>query len=209
MMAALVFGRESVEAGGIVLQHPLEYRVHQRIEPGTGTVLVHGRADLDAEVWEYRFLGQSADGRMLGDAWLQFPTALQNGKFDFQATVPAGGWYRLEVRALKSGEPVGQAVVEHVAVGEVFVAAGPDWEDSGPRSGPGAGAVFDGKRWNPVPAVLSDKASGWVPAWTDQIGVPVGWVPVPGGEVSAWRSEESGSARRRLLGCLDALGPRG
>lgn len=209
VMAALVFGRESVEAGGIVLQHPLEYRVHQRIEPGTGTVLVHGRADLDAEVWEYRFLGQSADGRMLGDAWLQFPTALQNGKFDFQATVPAGGWYRLEVRALKSGEPVGQAVVEHVAVGEVFVAAGPDWEDSGPRSGPGAGAVFDGKRWNPVPAVLSDKASGWVPAWTDQIGVPVGWVPVPGGEVSGWRSEESGSARRRLLGCLDALGQRG
>lgn len=44
--------------------------------------------------------------------------------FRAEWTVPAGGWFKVQVRALKNGEPTGVVSVEHVGVGEVFVVAG-------------------------------------------------------------------------------------
>lgn len=56
--------------------------------------------------------------------WITIQTAPQGGNFlgTFNA---AGGWYRLEVRALRGGNQVGSpASVDRVGVGEVFVLAG-------------------------------------------------------------------------------------
>ena len=44
--------------------------------------------------------------------------------FDAALPAPAGGWYKVEVRALKDGKEVASAAVDHVGVGEVFVGAG-------------------------------------------------------------------------------------
>jgi hypothetical protein len=61
--------------------------------------------------------------------WLEIITALATikaGEKEFRAelTAPVGGWYRLQVRIRRDETILGEAAVEHVGVGEVFVIAG-------------------------------------------------------------------------------------
>jgi len=56
--------------------------------------------------------------------WEALPLAVSGSYFSGALTAPAGGWYRLEMRARDNNSPLAQATVEHVAVGEVFVVAG-------------------------------------------------------------------------------------
>jgi hypothetical protein len=62
--------------------------------------------------------GKSIEWKLLGEISLP-------GDYQFQLQIPAGGWYRLEVRAVNaSGAIVGSAQVAHVGVGEVFLISG-------------------------------------------------------------------------------------
>ena len=106
---------------------------------------------------------------------------------DATLPAPAGGWYRLEVRALRGKEVVAQAAVDHVGVGEVFVMAGQSnstncgSEKIGPKSG--LVSTFSGRNWRPAddpqPGVHDHSAGGspW-PAFGDALAqkyrVPVG-----------------------------------
>lgn len=63
-------------------------------------------------------IGRAIDWTKLGD----INTA---GDFQAEATIPAGGWYRLEVRAVNAaGDILETATVERFGVGEVFVISG-------------------------------------------------------------------------------------
>jgi eukaryotic-like serine/threonine-protein kinase len=130
--------------------------------------------------------------------------------FDAALPAPAGGWYRVEVRALKDGKEVGSAAVEHVGVGEVFVGAGQSnstncgEERINPKSG--MVSTFSGTEWRPAddpqPGVHDGSQGGsYWPAFGDEMyrrfKVPIGvastghsgtsvnaWAP--GGELFQW-----------------------
>lgn len=59
-----------------------------------------------------------------GTDWAPLEGKFTNEEFHGVARVPAGGWYRLEVRQFAEGKEVANALVEPIGVGEVFVIAG-------------------------------------------------------------------------------------
>ena len=119
---------------------PAPYQVTQRTgyipdraganESG-GPRLGHGAVEIMVNV------GAAAQGRMqyrtsllnngFGKAvpWTPLAGRLSGDTFRGRATLPAGGWYRLELRLVShAGEVVAAAAVEPVGVGEVFLIAG-------------------------------------------------------------------------------------
>ena len=108
-------------ADKIVLQltSPIPHAVFQRDFRNTALVPVAGLARGAARV-EARYVtaknGAAGSWQAVGN--------IVAGKFAGSLSVPAGGWYRLEVRSLSWGFTVAQAAVETVGVGEVFIVAG-------------------------------------------------------------------------------------
>ena len=113
----------------VVQRHGFEPRLAHANNPGgpclgIGTVRIAGHAEgMDTGALEARALLLSgANGQ--GTGWQPLGTHLQGGAFSTRLEVPAGGWYRLEIRSIASGTGLGLASVEPVGVGEVFIIAG-------------------------------------------------------------------------------------
>ena len=84
--------------------------------------------DVKADAWQFRVVPlKEAFGT--GADWSLFEPTLQGGKLSARVHVAAGGWFRLEVRAWRGGQPVAVAAVEPVGVGEVLVIAGQSYAD--------------------------------------------------------------------------------
>lgn len=62
--------------------------------------------------------------------WTTLEVNWENGLFKADMDIPAGGWYRLEVRIMAVGKEIGQASVEPIGVGEVFLIAGQSYAES-------------------------------------------------------------------------------
>ncbi len=192
--AAATAGVPPAPASQMALYAPLDYQVFQRRTRTQGEIEVRGRARVDFDKVEWRL----ADGRggvtpplpegAAPDQWQAL--SAPPGRF-FRATLPApaGGWYRLEVRALKDGKEVASSSVDHVGVGEVFVGAG---QSNATNCGQqkiqqhsGMVASFGGTYWRPAddpqPGVHDSSMGGsfW-PAFGDamyeKFHVPIGVV---------------------------------
>ncbi|MBP3954093.1 prolyl oligopeptidase family serine peptidase [Gemmata sp. G18] len=170
---------------GVVLDSPQDYQVAQRNAKNVGTLRVRGKLGgvaRPADVLEYRVGTEAEPG-----AWRKLEASAKDGPFDAPVEVAAGGWYRLEVRAVVGGKPVARATVEHVGVGEVFVVAG---QSNSANHGAekqttktGRVAAFDGARWQPAndpQPGASGTGGSFLPPFGDAIaekfGVPVGFV---------------------------------
>ncbi|NBV23205.1 MAG: hypothetical protein EBS05_14960 [Proteobacteria bacterium] len=166
------------------LTSPLEFQVVQRTTQAKGTIAIAGQITKSADtVLEARI---STDGKP-GD-WRRLAAVFTGNTFTAQLEVSAGGWYRVVVRATAGGQTVGEATVEHVGVGEVFVVAG---QSNSANHGSekqttktGRVASFDGKAWrlanDPQPGASGGGGSFMAPlgdALTQRFGVPVGFVP--------------------------------
>jgi hypothetical protein len=192
LLASLaVLCREPVEfaaarsGAGLVLESPQDYQVVQRNAKNVGTVRVRGKlgeAAKKADALEYRL---GTDGKP--GEWRKLDAAITDGKFDATIEAAAGGWYRLEVRAIANGKPVASATVDHVGLGEVFVVAG---QSNSANHGAEKQstktkrvAAFDGTKWqlanDPQPGA-SGTGGSFLPPFGDAIaekfGVPVGLV---------------------------------
>jgi len=152
-----------------VLSSPQDYQVFQRETQDTGKMEIAGSVKI-AGTFEYRLTGRSRKGELPGD-WQLLPVDATTRSFSTKAAVPAGGWYKLEVR----GE--GQtAVVERVGVGEIFVVAGQSnsANHGSERQQPKSGMVsaFDGQRWmlanDPQPGA-SGRGGSFLPAFGDAL----------------------------------------
>ena len=99
----------------LTLTSPSNYQVVQRRFRDAGTIIVRGSAPVGSTI-EARY-GDQQD-------WLEIAAHTTNTDFEASLDVKSGGWHRLGVRASLDGQVVGEAGVENVGVGEVFVVAG-------------------------------------------------------------------------------------
>ena len=118
-------GRQAADdRGGRPCTRPLDYQVvqrktrPQRRRPDCAAGCRSDFDRLEARVWARRW---TTPRRASGRGCRRRPGCIRS---TLTMPAPAGGWYRLEVRALKDGKEIGSAVVDHVGVGEVFVGAG-------------------------------------------------------------------------------------
>jgi hypothetical protein len=178
-----------ISAQAANLDGPLEWQVSQRNAKEwaeikvagavpTNAALVEAKAELSA-----RLRGKATDWMVVGHS-----SQFKDGKFSGCLKLAAGGWYTLKVRFRKSaGDPavVGEAVVEHVGVGDVFVVAGQSNSSNHGQekqiTTTGLVAAFDGKHWqlaNDAQPGASGSAGSFMPPFGDALAgkfqVPVG-----------------------------------
>lgn len=169
----------------LTLSSPLNYQIVQRRTKDEGRLVIEGdlaAMDGDASGLEARIITDGRSGQ-----WT--PLAPANPGSSFRATmdVPAGGWYRLEVRVARGGKSLADAGVEHIGVGEVFIVAGQSnsANHGDERQTPKTAnvATFDGQRWqlsnDPQPGA-SGGGGSFMPPFGDamamQFHVPVGFI---------------------------------
>jgi hypothetical protein len=192
---------------------PRNYQVFQRRTAAEGVIRVAGRLRARADRVEFR--------RGVED-WQPVSVDAATGSFAGQVSAPAGGWYRCEVRAVRSGAVVASQSIEHVGVGEVFVGAGQsnstNCGETRQRPQSGLVSTFSGLDWRPAddpqPGVHDDSGMGsfW-PAFGDamaaRLRVPIGVAVTGHGatHVGRWRpgSDLFDWTLERIL----QLGPQG
>src|SRR5262249_22590591 len=97
-----LIGARPGEEPDIQLIWPRDYQVFQRSSRLKGLFVQSGRVGPPCERVEMRFTGDSVKGPV-GGHWLEVPLLPPTQSFDFWLQLPAGGWYKVEVRALKDG----------------------------------------------------------------------------------------------------------
>jgi len=137
------------DAPVLIVSSPIEYQVFQWRTRMSGFVRVAGTVG-DGLLVEARVTSQSLAGPLKG-AWISIPIDAAARSFFAELPVAAGGWYRVEVRALRGGQTASTGAVEHVGVGEVFVGAGQSNSTSYAefKTQPQSGMVvsYDGIQW--------------------------------------------------------------
>ena len=180
------------QAFALTLTAPLDYQVTQRTARAGGKLLISGQLAPDERPTslEARLTGPGANG-----AWQ--PLAFKAGADAFRAELeaPAGGWFRLEVRALAAGKTLAETNVAHVGLGEVFVIAGQsnsaNHGEEKQQTKTSLVAAFDGKRWrlanDPQPGASGGGGSFLPPfgdALAERLKVPIGIVATGVGATS-------------------------
>jgi serine/threonine protein kinase len=198
-------------ATDLTLDAPMDYQVFQRKTRVQGAITIRGRVRADFDRLEVRTTGKSLQGP-ISEQWRALPAEAKGRSFEASVPTPAGGWYKVAVRALKDGKVIGEMAVDHVGVGEVFIGAG---QSNSTNCGQeklqqksGMVSSFSGTGWrpgdDPQPGVHDNTAGGsYWPAFGDamfeEYGVPIGiastghsgtsvneWAP--GGELCRWTS---------------------
>src|SRR5215469_17164380 len=183
-------------AAVVSINSPIDYEVFQRQTRERGKILIHGHLRHGCPHVEARLLGTSNFGA-LPDQWKRLPLDCGLHSFRSEWSVPAGGFYALELRASKSGKPIFETRVAHVGVGEVFVIAGQSNSTNygEVRQQPSSGMVvsFSGESWlianDPQPGVQDHSTKGsFIPAFGDALyehyRVPIGVASVGHGSTS-------------------------
>jgi len=180
---------ETTDLPRLSLSLPLDYQVHQRATRKEGTIIIAGSL---AGVIEYPV---TLEAKLTG-AWQKLAT-LNSGATGFRAemSAPAGGWYRLEVRARRESAIAAETSVEHVGVGEVFVIAGQsnaaNHGEEKQQTKTGLAATFHQGQWrlanDPQPGA-SGSGGSFIPPFADAIAerfkVPVGIIAAGVGATS-------------------------
>ncbi|HEX4145102.1 MAG TPA: alpha/beta fold hydrolase [Pirellulales bacterium] len=181
-------------SAAILPESPAEYQVFQRASHAMGTIRVRGTVSGTAGELEARVIrtatAASAEAVILD--WQPIAPDPQSNRFAAELAVPAGGWYRVELRLahkLDAGvdQPVVATAIEHVGVGEVFVVAGQsnstNWGSQRQSTRTGMVSSFDGSHWvlanDPQPGVQDGSQGGsFLPAFGDALyehcQVPIG-----------------------------------
>jgi hypothetical protein len=216
-----VTGHKPALATALTLDSPTDYQVFQRHTKQEGAIAIHGRVRSAYDSLEIRTVGLSIDGA-LPDHWREVPLMEKTLSFEASVAAPAGGWYKVEVRALKAGKVVGQVLVDHVGIGEVFIGAG---QSNSTNCGQeriqqvsGMVSSFSGTSWqlanDPQPGVHDTSVGGsYWPAFGDEMyakyHVPIGVASTghSGTSVNQWNP--GGELFRWTTGRMKQFGPEG
>jgi hypothetical protein len=196
------------------LLSPLDFQVVQRSALANGELIVAGnitgesKTPLLPDKLEVRVTGKSPFANV-PDKWQPLPYDSRVPAFRGKLILPAGGWYRLEVLALRQGVQVASAVVEHVGVGEIFAVAGQsnsaNYGEERQATKSGLVAAFDGNAWrlanDPQPGAGGTKGS-FMPPFGDEMAerfhIPVGLVATGIGSTSVREWLPMGTRLTRL-----------
>jgi len=179
----------------LTVSSPLEYQVFQRTTRLYGAILVRGSAPAATRV-EARAEGTSIAGPLPG-RWQRLELDRAKNEFSGQIPVIAGGFYRVEIKAITSvGQPT-LVTVPNVGVGEVFVISG---QSNSTNSGEvpqktqsGMVTSFNGTQWSlandPQPGTQDNSQKGsFIPSFGDALyrryRVPIGIASVGHGSTS-------------------------
>ncbi len=205
----------------LTLLSPKNYQVFQRRSRTEGAILLSGRIQPQTTRLEVRITGNPLQGTLLG-SWQNVPIVGPDQAFNQELKTPAGGWYKVEVRALKGGKVVAESGADKVGVGEVFVGAG---QSNSTNSGQekiqqnsGMVSAFSGSDWkianDPQPGV-HDKSGGgsfW-PAFGDAMftkyHVPIGVAVTGHGGTSVNQWQADGELFPWMMTRIRQLGYRG
>lgn len=168
---------ESSPAPSLVIDSPLDYQVFQRQTKEKGTFLIRGHI-ADGCPWiEARLTGHSSFGTF-SDQWKRLHLDCETHGFHEEWSVPSGGFYELEVRAVNSGNTLSETKVPHVGVGEVFVIAGQsnstNYGEVCQQTKSGMVVSFSGESWrianDPQPGVQDHSTKGsFIPSFGDAL----------------------------------------
>lgn len=183
----------------ILPESPSNYRVFQRQSWDAGAIRLRGRLVAEAGQLRCRLVRMTVEEKtptVVRD-WQTVVSNLVEGRFDGEIAVPAGGWYRVELRLERDGDILAQTAIEHVGVGEVFVVAGQsnstNYGSEKQKTISGMVASFDGVKWvlanDPQPGVQDGSQGGsFLPAFGDALyakyRVPVGVASTGAGATS-------------------------
>jgi predicted component of type VI protein secretion system len=107
----------------LALTQPVTYRVFQRNASNLATVPVVGTYAGTVTKIQYRTrLHAGASGTATD--WTDLVTSPSGGAFSANVSLPAGGWYYLDVRAMNDATEVARSTVDRVGSGEVFICSG-------------------------------------------------------------------------------------
>lgn len=203
----------------LTLTSPTTRQVVQRNSDNFAQVQISGEISGGVDRIEARaFVMAYGSGQSV--SWTKVAGKTKNGVFSGKLRLSAGGWYRIEIRAIKSSEIVESTAVEKVGVGEVFVTAGQSNSTNYgfPKTTPVEDRVsaWNGKEWqfaaDPQPIASDDSSrngSPW-PSLGDQLvqrlDVPIGLISTGwgGSAVSQWNSD--GTLYPRMGNALRYLG---
>jgi hypothetical protein len=177
---------------------PEEQRIFQRGKDDHAMVPVEGtyEGNIDSMEWRYGAVlteitgsAETADNGFRPTEWLAFEGKAACGSFSGKVKIPAGGWYRLELRGIKAGKQVMWAAVKEFGVGEVFViAGGSNAANSGSallRQKSGNVKMLGWNGWSRAedPMKIADGSGGspWPEAGrllSEKLGMPVGFASV-------------------------------
>lgn len=183
--AFLVVLPVALNAATLTLTAPLDYQVIQRESKQKGAIMISGDlagAETTNAAIEARIPAEGSAGD-----WRKLPATFTGSSFVGKLEVPAGGWYRLEVRASSGTLVLAESAVEHVGVGEVFVIAGQsnsaNHGEEKQTTKTGRVATFEGNRWqisnDPQPGA-SGGGGSFLPPFGDAMAqafdVPIGFI---------------------------------
>ena len=186
---------------------PRHYQVFQRSSENEGTIVVSGHTTTDADEIKVRVTGKSIAGPLPGE-WQTIPIVQATRSFAAELPLPAGGWYTLDVEALRDGAVLAEAKVESFGVGEVFVGAGQsnstNFGEIRTQQKSGMVSSFGGEAWqladDPQPGV-ADKTQGgsfW-PAFGDAMYERLWSADRHRGDRLRRHQRQPVAARRRLV----------
>jgi hypothetical protein len=182
--------------GPIDLESPRDFQVFQRQSTASGVVRVAGRALDRCDGAQGRASGKSSYGVLTG-AWQTLAFDAASGAFHGDLRVPAGGWYRFELRLLEKEKPVASIEIPHIGVGEVFVVAGQsnatNYGEVRQQTGSGMVTAYSADGWrlanDPQLGVQDGSRKGsFIPPFGDalfeKLHVPIGVAAVGHGSTS-------------------------
>jgi hypothetical protein len=172
----VLLGARTTLSQTVELRSPKKFQVFQRrTAPADGTLVIEGRTTGFNGRLQFRLTGKSVIGDLPGN-WKPIPPMSDVGHFQATAQVPAGGWYRLEVRSQNENPPRILATTEHVGIGEVFIVAGQsnstNYGSERQKVQSGFVVSFDGESWriadDPQPGVQDRSQKGsFIPPFGD------------------------------------------
>lgn len=142
---------------GVALSGPTGRAIFQRSATNVGTIPISGTYGGAPDLIEARVVVMAGAGNSGSAAdWQTIASAPTGGAFSgVLADVPAGGWYRLEVRASTGGVPGNATALDKVGVGDVFVTCG---QSNSANYGQGGYTASDDR----VCARTSVSGSAWI-----------------------------------------------
>ena len=206
-------------ASGLVLTSPMDYQVFQREDRTKGRVTIAGTLPTGAKA-RFRWRGKSITGAV-PEEWIDLPVSAETHAFSIKVTLPAGGWYRLEVQAYQGETVLAQTQVGHVGMGEVFVVSGQSNSSNygAEKLAPETGLVasFDGRTWglanDPQGGCDGSTGGSFIPAFGDALAkkyqVPIGVASTGQGATSVrqWLPQGVRVKQQPTTGGMKQVGP--